>query len=385
MKTRMSAISRIPALLAAVAAAMVMAACTQAAVTTKDLSFGTEGLTVAVVPTLTAGTPMADVELPEATGGSDTVTYSVAPVVPGLAFNPATRVLGGTPTAAGTFPLTYTARTAEGDEATLSFTVKVLSSFIGTWQSTHDWYDDSDDIVGTIIDTLTFTKSRYIFNRSHYRAGSTSTDDYWTHHGSWEATDGMITRIWEHDHDDLDDTPRVLTRVRKHYLWNEDRTTLCIQHWSEDSEHLDEAHCELQRRVPSPPPAELLGQWTWIGDDEDWTIEITATRFTVSTGRIEDGRFIGFTLTGTYEVNLEELFIMVTIEDALEDGTSVIDADIQWWKGQVSRWAFAPTDNPTKMVVSTHWKEHEWIESTQEWIDSTENPSGDYWLEVEKQ
>ena len=220
MKTRLSMISRIPAVLAAAVIVIVMAACTQAAVTSKDLSFGTEGLMVAVVPTLTAGTPMADVTLPEAMGGSGDITYSVAPAVPGLAFNPATRVLGGTPTTAGTFPVTYTATTAAGDKATLTFTVKVLSSFIGTWQSTTDWYED-DEMVGTFTDTLTFTKSRYILSRAHYRTGIKSVDFDDDYAGSWEATDGTIARIWQHNHDDDDDTPDQRTTVRKNYLWNE--------------------------------------------------------------------------------------------------------------------------------------------------------------------
>lgn len=388
MKTRSSAISSVSTVLTAVVTAMVMAACTQAAMTSQDLSFGADGLTFAVVPTLTAGTPMADVTLPEAKSGSGGITYSVTPMVPGLAFDPATRVLGGTPTTAGTFPMTYAARTADGDEAALNFTVAVRSSFIGTWQSTLGWEED-DRIVGTYTDTLTFTKNRYIQNRSFYRTGETSTEDTWVHGGSWEAnpTDRTLTRIWYHNHDDDDETPDRLTKVRKNYLWNVDRTVLCVEHWAADREHLDSSNCELYRRVASPPPAGLLGEWTGIGHDDNWNIVITDTRFTVSNGRIEeDGRFIGFTLTGTYEVNLEELFIMMTIEDALEDGnTSVLDGDEQWWKGQVSRWAFAPTDDPNRIIVSTHYEEHEWLEQTQEWIDSTETPYGDYWLTLEKQ
>ena len=386
MKTRSSAIISVSAVLAAVVAVMVMTDCTQAATTSKDLSFGIKDLMVAVVPTLTAGTPMADVTLPEAKGGSGDTTYRVTPMVPGLAFDPATRVLGGTPTAAGTFPLTYTARTADGDEATLSFTVTVRSSFIGTWQSMSEWEEDGR-LVGTFTDTLTFTKSRYILNRSFYRTGETSTEDTWDHGGSWEATDRTITRIWQHNHDDDDETPEQLTRVQKNYLWNEDRTVLCVEHWTDDREHLDSPQCELYRRVASRPPAELLGEWTGIWGNDNWNIVITPTQFTVSNGRIEeDGRFIGFTLTGTYEVNLEELFILVTIEDALEDGnTSVLEFDEQWRKGQVSRWAFAPTDDPDRIVVSTHWEEHEWLEQTQEWIYSTETPYGAYWLTVEKQ
>ena len=215
--------------------------------------------------------------------------------------------------------------------------------------------------------------------------GITAVDHYWNHSGSWEATDTTITRIWQHNHDDDDDTPEQRTRVRKNYLWNEDRTVLCLAQWTDEHEALDSPYCELQQRVPTPPPAELLGEWTGTEDDDNWNIVITPTQFTASNGRIEDGRFVGFTVTGTYEVNLEELFIMVTIEDALEDGTSVLDSDEQWWKGQVSRWTFAPTDNPKRMVVSTHWEEHEWLDRTQEWIYSTETPNGSYWLTVEKQ
>ena len=379
MNTRLSMISRIPAVLAA--AVIVMAACTQAAVTSKDLSFGTEGLMVAVVPTLTAGTPMADVTLPEAMGGSGDITYSVAPAVPGLAFNPATRVLGGTPTTAGTFPVTYTATTAAGDKAILTFTVKVLSSFIGTWQSTTEWYEE-DEMVGTFTDTLTFTKSRYIVSRSHYRNESASVDHYWNHGGSWEATDSTITRIWQHNHDDDDDTPEQRARVRKNYLWNENRTVLCLQHWADEREHLDSPNCELHPRVVSPPPTELLGRWAWIDDHDNWNIVITPTSFTVSIIN-RDGSI--FTLTGTYEVILEELFIMVTVGDASEDGNSILDTDEHWWKGQVSRWAFAPTDDPARMVVSPHWEEHEWIEQDQQWVNNSEFPDGDYWLTVEKQ
>jgi hypothetical protein len=373
MKPTNLTFSRMPMVFVAVAAVMVLAACTEATKTSKGLGFGTEGLMVAVVPTLTAGTPMAAVTLPEADGGSGTVTYSVTPMVPGLSFDPATRVLSGTPTVAGGYPLTYTAMTS-GDEASLSFTVTVVSSFIGTWHSQRDWYDD-DRMRGTFTDTLTFTKSRYILQRSHYMTGSTTVYDSWTSSGTWESTDSTATRIWMHDNDDNDDTPAVLTRVNKTYLWNEDRSILCLQHWADDRENLDDANCELHRRVPSPPPTSLLGTWTGIDDNDNWSIVLTPTNFTATDG--------SFTLTGTYMVNPEELFIMVTVEDALEEGESILATDEHWWTGQVSRWAFAPTDSPTRMVVSIHWEEQEF--TNQEWVDSTENPDGHYWLTMEKE
>ena len=369
MKPTNLTFSRMPMVFVAVAAVMVLAACPEATKTSKGLGFGTEGLMVAVVPTLTAGTPMAAVTLPEADGGSGTVTYSVTPMVPGLSFDPATRVLSGTPTVAGGYPLIYTAMTS-GDEASLSFTVTVVSSFIGTWQSQHDWYDDGR-MRGTFTDTLTFTNSRYILQRSHYMTGSTTVYEPWANSGTWGSTDSTVTKIWMHN----GDTPEVLTRVSKTYLWNEDRSILCMQHWADDRENLDNANCELHRRVASPPPTSLLGTWTGIEDNDNWSIVLTPTHFTFTDGF--------FTLTGTYVVNPEELFIMVTVEDALHDGESILATDEHWWKGQVSRWAFAPTDSPTRMVVSIHWEEQEF--TNQEWVNSTVNPYGDYWVTMEKE
>ncbi len=70
--------------------------------------------------------------LPEATGGDGTLTYTLAPALPaGLGFDPATRLLSGTPTrvsAAATY--TYTATDADAtdpDSASLTFSLAVAS------------------------------------------------------------------------------------------------------------------------------------------------------------------------------------------------------------------------------------------------------------------
>ena len=59
----------------------------------------------------TAGTAIDDLELPEAMGGTGTISYALTGALPaGLAFNAGTRVLSGTPnTAGGPTTLTYTA------------------------------------------------------------------------------------------------------------------------------------------------------------------------------------------------------------------------------------------------------------------------------------
>ena len=76
------------------------------------------------------GDAISPLTLPEASGGNGTLSYSLTPTVPGLMFTAATRTLGGTPTSAGTYAMTYQAvdgdaNTAASDAATLSFTFMV--------------------------------------------------------------------------------------------------------------------------------------------------------------------------------------------------------------------------------------------------------------------
>ena len=55
-------------------------------------------------------------------GGNAPLGYAVSGRPGWLNFNPATRVLSGTPDAVGTHDLTYTVRDSDGDEATDTFT-----------------------------------------------------------------------------------------------------------------------------------------------------------------------------------------------------------------------------------------------------------------------
>ena len=82
--------------------------------------------------TYTAGTPIAPLTLPAASGGDGTLTYSLVPSVPGLSFNASTRRLTGTPSSADTYIMTYTVRDADGDIATLNFTLTVVMRVLTT-------------------------------------------------------------------------------------------------------------------------------------------------------------------------------------------------------------------------------------------------------------
>ncbi len=105
--------------------------------------------------TFTAGTAIASVGLPAASGGDGTLTYGLTPTVPGLNFSASSRILSGTPSTAGTYSLTYSARDADGDTVTLSFTVTVrpqadLRPSFGSARVSSQSY-----MVGTAISPLT--------------------------------------------------------------------------------------------------------------------------------------------------------------------------------------------------------------------------------------
>ena len=78
----------------------------------------------------TAGTPINDMVLPEATVGAGDITYSTSELPAGLSFDAETRTLSGTPEAEGTTEVTYTA--TAGDESvdlTFSITVNAMLDF----------------------------------------------------------------------------------------------------------------------------------------------------------------------------------------------------------------------------------------------------------------
>ncbi len=71
--------------------------------------------------------------LPRATGGNGDLAYSLKPDVPGLSFDPSTRLIAGTPTTAGSYAMTYRAvdsdaDAGDADSATLNFTIEVVEN-----------------------------------------------------------------------------------------------------------------------------------------------------------------------------------------------------------------------------------------------------------------
>ena len=75
--------------------------------------------------TYTVDTAIDTLTLSAASGGDGTLSYSLAPAVPGLSFNATTRQLTGTPTTASAYAMTYTVTDDDGDTDTLNFTITV--------------------------------------------------------------------------------------------------------------------------------------------------------------------------------------------------------------------------------------------------------------------
>ena len=77
--------------------------------------------------TYAVGAAIADWVLPAASGGDGELTYSVSALPAGLAFDAATRTLGGTPMEAtdGAIEVTYTVTDANSSTATLTFSIAV--------------------------------------------------------------------------------------------------------------------------------------------------------------------------------------------------------------------------------------------------------------------
>ena len=76
--------------------------------------------------TYTVGTGIDPWTLPAASGGDGRLTYSLAPDVPGLSFDPVTRQLAGTPSTAASYNMTYTVTDEDGDTDSFQFAVTVV-------------------------------------------------------------------------------------------------------------------------------------------------------------------------------------------------------------------------------------------------------------------
>ena len=310
---------------------------------------------------------------PEAMGGD--LTYSLTPAVPGLTFDATTRVLSGTPSKAGMYPMTYAAADAQGTMASLNFAVTVLPSLRDTWMSDdYEWWED-DEFFGTFVDVLTFTTERFIMYRAHYRHDGTF-DHSFAESGTWSASGNTVTRTWLENHDDDDETPDILRSISKYFVWADDaRDLLLMHHWAHGDEEPVGGNLEPYRRVSNPLPSPI-GLWRATAEWDQGPVVFTIT---VSA----DGTF-DFQLEevhGTENViakwELDDDNYYLDISDAYMTFTPIggtPQRDPEGFSG-TGRFAYAPTDgSPDEMVVSLHWDE-----------ENEELPYGGYWSVFQRQ
>ena len=354
---------------AAAAMVLLLAGCPRAVKVPVSLVAG--DLTLAV-PTVVKGTAIDPITLPQASGGEGALTYALAPNVPGLTFDPETRQLSGTPTEAGTYPLSYTATDAAGASATLSFTVVVRPTLWGTWRTTVTWYDD-DELI-TEVKTLTFTKSRYIRIHSVYRSDG-SLDGSWSNSGTWTATDDTITRTWYHDD--------VLTSLDRDYVFpDETRNTLLVHAWDSSA---DETRFVRYERVPVSPSA-VVGTWQGVVVGDDGRVTRTFSigadgafsyveEWTDTKEEWTDGTF---RLDAQWQLDEGEYFLYLTDPRGTFTPTGGAPEEIEDLPGADHRVAFAPTSEwPDRIFVSPFWNETEGYREFREF--------GGYWIGLQRQ
>ena len=228
--------------------------------------------------------------------------------------------------------------------------------------------------------TVTFTKSRFIQEGAIYdRNTGELLDNGNSDQGRYTLNaDGTITRIWlEHPDDDYD-APKEPREVVKQYTLLGDE--LYLEDWFHDRPGTS---FDYHKRATQP---DFEGTWVHVEEYENdegvmsvstVTITISGDSFTFS----NIGRPIGgpvdnsFQLSGTFELDSEELFLFVTIQEVTENGESL---EIEAFEpGNVVRFAFAPTDEEDRIRVSQFNDEQSFRFGA--WVDRTDNPYGDYW------
>ena len=126
--------------------------------------------------TYAVGTAISALTLPAASGGGGALTYSLSPAVPGLIFNATATVrrLTGTPTASGTYNITYRVRDTDGDTDSLTFTITVTDS-----ASEPDLAVESVSVSDSSPSAgASFTLSATVRNRGDGQSGSTTLRYY---------------------------------------------------------------------------------------------------------------------------------------------------------------------------------------------------------------
>ena len=245
------------------------------------VNFPTEELTISLAP-MVVGDAVTKT-LPEAMGGKEGLVYSLVPAVPGLTFNPATRVLSGTPSAPGTHDMTYTAKdpATKGTMESVTFTITVNAkplTILGTWQGTTK---ESNGVPGQTIWKVTFTPTHF-FEWVEYQSADGDTLGRGSNAGKISIGETSVTKTVYDGHPEVN---REIS-VDKDYVLSSDGNVLLIHpwDWNESTNEFRRYTRVAPATVPTGQSQTLRGTWTqthsWYNDDaRRWDTDIRTLTF----------------------------------------------------------------------------------------------------------
>ena len=254
------------------------------------------------------------------------------------------------------------------------------STLRGTWQRSTAWDDDEDGWIEQLV-TLTFTATRFI---SHQVRFDTDTDSREILHtgseqGGWTGHGTSVTRVILEDDQEHS--------VDKQYVIVGD--LLAINPW-DAGEPLEEL--DVFTRVHDPV-SDLVGRWVQDFEDENeaWNVTLTIgadgsfRRVFTRNRPLDTDRLKSLDVTGTYELDAAEKFILVTITSTVGDGELWMAPDFPFWSpGERLRFAYAPSNNPDLILMSMPWWEQRYDHDQGMKVDRPENRYGAYWDRLTK-
>ena len=268
---------------------------------------------------------------------------------------------------------------------------EVAFSFVGTWRYEQPRWemleeDEGHVIVGTDIRTLTFTKSRWIEHVITVPNDLAPPDmQLWdfADSGTWGSVTGStITKTflgWNDEEESPNDEPTHV--VRKYHIVS--GNLVLMQLWYHD-EPDEDPYVRIER--VNNPEADLVGRW--VDDDGENKVVVSLGAdgsfhrvFTRTVPLVDE--LNEHETTGTYELDTDEKFILVTLTQTLWDG-EVRDVGPFWEPGEILRFAYAPSNIPTRIAFSNAWREQTYDPDLGMKVDIPENRYGAYWQRFRK-
>ena len=221
----------------------------------------------------------------------------------------------------------------------------------GTWIWRDSYVDDDDGRTYQEVQVVTFTGDGRAISYNAVDDDTGARIDEWQEPEGWTATDSTITQTWLDDHDDDDETPEIRREQVRSYYWQEGRQALFLEPgWS-----AGEGSAPYRYTRVEDPLAALIGTtWNWRRTPGAFSLAGTLMFNADGTFVVESVRPDStHRLAGAYTWDAEALALVgsdmtltITPADGGAQSTEAFEPDGPF------RWAVAPTDTPTTIIVS---------------------------------